>query len=263
MALTEPGARATDNHRRKQVAIATSADSEIRRAWRILDVDDIDGTRRAWERQMSGIIAKYHQVSQVQAAQYLSQYRLAELGTTAGQVNRVSLDLATDMAVLDANGPQAFKKRIGQGQTPFQAQHAAQGLVMAQTRKMILAGGRGLIRESGRADSRAIGWRRKSDGDPCTFCGMLVSRGPAYTSEAKALAKGNEDPYHPNCGCTVEIVYGDWMPTEEEQKYVDSYFDAAEEADKIHGRRTADTVLHRMRDNGSFRDSPARRARGK
>jgi hypothetical protein len=55
-------------------------------------------------------------------------------------------------------------------------------------------------------------------------------------------------------------VYGDWIPTEQEQQWVDQYYDAAEQATAENGRRTAKTVLSRMRDQGSFRDSPARRA---
>ena len=96
-----------------------------------------------------------------------------------------------------------------------------------------------------------------SDGNPCAFCAMLVSRGPAYTSEAAALAQGNGDPYHKKCGCTVEVLYGPWVPNETEQGFVDAYFDAAEAANAAGQKRTADTVLWRMRQGGSFTDSPA------
>ncbi|KAB5606685.1 hypothetical protein EHS19_06735 [Bifidobacterium jacchi] len=46
--------------------------------------------------------------------------------------------------------------------------------------------------------SRADGWRRVSDGDPCAFCAMLVTRGPVYTSRDKALHTTNPAPGIPS-----------------------------------------------------------------
>lgn len=261
MADTDPGAVLTDMHRRRQIRLATAADSEIRRAWRILDVADIDGTRNAWQRSMTGIVSRRYGVSASVAEEYLAAYRTAELGAITGGVVIPGLPMAETLAALDAVGPQALKRQIGRGMSPSAAYMRQRGLVVDEARKMIMSGGRGTVRESARADSRAIGWRRVSDGDPCTFCAMLVSRGPAYTSEALALTHGaNEDPYHPRCGCTVEVIYGDWRPTEAEQVFVDAYFDAAEAANAADEPRLASTVLWRMRAEGTFVDSPARRA---
>lgn len=260
MALTTAGAVLTDRHRRRQIATTIAADSEIRRAMRMLELDDIDRNRTAWQQRMVGIVAKYHRVSEVQAADYLARYRLAELGTAGGPIATAGLDTRIALEVIDAAGPQALKRRIGKGFDLREALQITSNEVAAETRKLILAGGRGTVRESARRDRRAIGWRRKSDGDPCTFCAMLVSRGPAYTEEAAALAKGNGDPYHDHCACTVEVVYGDWIPTETEQRFVDSYFEAAEAATEAGLPRTAPNVLATMRTNGTFRDSPVRRA---
>lgn len=111
-----------------------------------------------------------------------------------------------------------------------------------------------------RRDPRAIGWRRVSDGDPCAFCAMLVSRGPAYTSGRKALLRASDGhKYHPHCGCTIEPVYGDWKPSRQEQQWVDQYFTAAESLPEG-TPRTAGTVLPRMRRGGLFRDSTVRRS---
>lgn len=260
MADTDQGALLTDAHRRKQLALATATDSQFRRAWRLLDPNDIDGSRLAWERQMVAIIAPRFHVSIAQAEKYLAAYRVAELGNPDGAVVIPRLNISTTFDEMDAYGPKMLKSRIGQGMDLAEALEITQRQVAARARSVILSGGRGLVRESAEHDRHAIGFRRKSDGDPCTFCAMLVSRGPAYTSEAVALAKGDGDPYHDHCGCTVEIIYKDWVPTEQEQQWVDSYYDAAEQATKEDGQRTAQTVLHRMRDEGNFRDSPARRA---
>lgn len=261
MADTRRGAVLTDRFRRRQVRLSITAESEIRRAWRLIDVDDIDAGRSAFLSRMTGIVARYHGLSESEAVAYLARYRIAEIGSAAGVVVVPGLDYAATTDLLDGYGPRGLKSRIEKGAPPRLAYAQQRALLLAETRMAIMAGGRGVVRESARGDRRAVGWRRVSDGDPCTFCAMLVSRGPAYTSEAKALSvKGSEDPYHPNCGCTVEVLYGPWEPTEAEQRYVDAYYDAAQAATAAGEKRTAATVLHRMRRQGDFRDSPARRA---
>lgn len=259
MAITGKARQLTDKHRRYQVRLAAKSDSQIRRAMALLDPNDIDGTRDVWNAKMTQIIAQHHGQSERAAAAYLGQYRGFELGSNTGPVVRPGLNVAATQGVLDAAGPQAFKKRIGEGAPPWSAYQAMSKEIAAETRKMILAGGRGLIRETGASDGRAIGWRRVTGMDPCTFCAMLCSRGPAYTSEAKALADGNGDPYHPSCGCTVEILYGDWIPTAQEEQFIDWYEAAAEEAEAVDGMRTQQTVLWRMRASGGARDALERR----
>lgn len=114
-------------------------------------------------------------------------------------------------------------------------------------------GGRQTVMDSAEASGR--GWRRVSDGNPCAFCALLVSRGAAYTSPESALtvvgrgqeirqgprrrggqAKGRRargsrglgEKFHDHCGCTVAEVIGVWTPTEAEQQYIDLYNQASE-----------------------------------
>ena len=259
VATTWKARQLTDNHRRRQVRLAAKSDSQIRRATALLDPKDIDATRDVWNAKMTQIVSQHHRVSEREAAAYLAQYRVAELGSDFGPVIRPGVDVAATQGVLDAVGPQGFKRRIAKGVPDLVAYQAMAREVAAETRKLILAGGRGVIRESGAADGRAIGWRRVTGLDPCTFCAMLASRGPAYTSEAKALAQGNGDPYHPHCGCSVEILYDDWVPTKQEEEFIDWYEAAAEEAEAVDGVRNQETVLWRMRASGGARDSMSRR----
>ncbi|UQI46727.1 hypothetical protein M1P56_21420 [Streptomyces sp. HU2014] len=57
-----------------------------------------------------------------------------------------------------------------------------------------LRGGRELITSASREDRRALGWARITDGDPCSFCAMLVSRGAVYSSRATAASGGRRKP---------------------------------------------------------------------
>lgn len=259
MAGTRTGRVLTDQHRRAQVRLAVRSDSQIRRAMLLLDPADIAGTRDMWQGRMLQIVQDNHGLSQKAAVEYLGKYRLAEIGSETGPVIRPGLDVAATRGVLDAAGPQAFKRRIGQDIPQLVAFKQASDQVAAAARRAIMAGGRGAVRETGAADSNAIGWRRVTGPDPCTFCAMLASRGPAYTAEAKALADGNGDPYHTHCHCTVEIGYSDWVPTEQEEQFIDSYHEAAEAAEDEGQTRTQQSVLWRMREKGSFRDSQSRR----
>lgn len=80
-----------------------------------------------------------------------------------------------------------------------------------------LNAGRGVVAAS------SARWRRVTDGNPCGFCAMLAGRGPVYRSAEKA---GDGRRYHTRCGCTVEPFEGDpseWVPTPEEQRYIDAY----------------------------------------
>lgn len=259
MASTKEARRITDIHRRRQVRLAIASDSELRRAMKLLDPTNIDGTRGAWEASVTSTLVHYRSVSSGEAVRYLQRYREAEIGSSLGPIVRPGLDVAATRSLLDRAGPQGLKRRIREGQSLWQAYQNTTNSIIAESHKVILSGGRDVVRESARANDRVIGWRRVSDGDPCTFCAMLVSRGPAYTSYAKALGKGNGDPYHNHCGCTVEEIYSDWQPTELEQRFVDAYYEAAKAADKADEPRNASTVLWRMRADGEFRDSPARR----
>ena len=49
MASTGKGALLTDQHRRRQVSLAITADSQARRAWdATLDLNDLTGTQPIW-----------------------------------------------------------------------------------------------------------------------------------------------------------------------------------------------------------------------
>ncbi len=147
-----------------------------------------------------------------------------------------------------------MKWHLASGDTPEDAYRKARELFLGVFHEAVLTGGRSAIEHWAQQDTRAIGWRRVSDGDPCAFCAMLVTRG-VYTSAKKAgLRASDGKKYHPHCGCTVEVVYGDWEPTQQEQQWIDEYYKAAESLPE-RTPRTAQDILPIMRRNGAFRDS--------
>lgn len=270
MARTVEGRRLTDVQRRRQMAIAIRADSALRRAWSGLDLANLDAGRAAFQRELVWVLGSHYEMNAEAAEAFLGRYRVAELGANTGPVVRPAMDITGSVGAVDRAAVVGTKTRIAAGIPDVAAFKAARRDMLAEAHRIIMAGSRGTIIESSSADGGAIGWRRVSDGDPCTFCAMLVSRGPAYLSDANALknanapsgwlgAHGNADPYHPNCACTVEPVYGDWLPTEAEQGYIDAYFEAAEAVSDSDQPRTPGNILPLMREAGDFKDSPARR----
>jgi hypothetical protein len=260
MALTAEGKALTESHRLAQLAIAARADVVARSLWGSLDVADLDRSTPQWLGANVATARRFHGESEALAAAYVGKYRAAELGSSAGAVARPGFDAAAQAQTLLLAGPVRVKLLVGKGASSDAAKSGALTKYSGMMRRQVLSGGRMLVHETTGADTRAQGWRRVTDGDPCAFCAMLATRGPVYSSKAKADAIGGTGlRYHGHCGCTAEIVYGEWQPNEAEQGYIDVYDKAAQEANDAGFSRTQDSVLHRMRSNGVFRDSPLSR----
>jgi len=105
---------------------------------------------------------------------------------------------------------------------PYEAWAAAYRALSARQQWEAMRPGRRIVIDSARLSGHA--WRRVSDGHPCAFCAMLVTRGPAYWSEVTAGFQA-----HHYCGCTAEEYLGPpngWQPTDREQEFIDLYNEA-------------------------------------
>lgn len=257
MAQTPRGRRLTEQHRLAQLGIASQGEAVARRLWRGLDPTDIRGSWPAWLAANTAALATFYSLSQDVASEYIRDYRLAEVGSVAtGPVVAPSFDAGVNGQALSIAGPIYALSQSKQGSRhPLDASLNHYGGLF---RRQILAGGRMMIDETTASDRRARGWRRVTDGDPCAFCAMLATRGAVgqgtlYRSRETATTAGGDSMfgsgtrYHPYCGCTAEIVYGEWEPNEREQGYIDAYREAASQASAEDGVRTQDTVLWRMR----------------
>lgn len=103
---------------------------------------------------------------------------------------------------LKVTGPAELKRRAGRGQVEVTARRAALVTSSGAATRHVLAGGRETTLTLVQNDQRALGWARVTDGDPCSFCAMLASRGPSYLTRESASFKA-----HDNCACTAEPVY--------------------------------------------------------
>lgn len=99
-------------------------------------------------------------------------------------------------------GPGELKRQASMGRTEQQAKDRGLVVVSGSISRQVLNGGRTATLTSVAADQQAIGWARLTDGDPCAFCIVLASRGPAYKSEASAGFQA-----HDNCACIPVAVF--------------------------------------------------------
>lgn len=261
MSVTAETRRLTDWHRRQQIARSHQLDSKLEALWGAALAGELSAF--GWRQSMLGLAVAGYQSSQGLAADYLDDFRRESIGLPAEVLSQPSLDMMVAVGVLASVSP--FRD-----QSFSEAAAAARGLMMR--------GGRDMIATAANRDRKAVGWRRVTDGDPCTFCAMLVGRGAAYKSDktAGALAsKRFKGPgsykFHNHCGCSVEVLYSRWEPTEQESGWVESYEAASKEAAKRSLARVreqvrtgidgppVDSMVSIMRRNGDFRDSPSRR----
>lgn len=137
----------------------------------------------------------------------------AELGRIAG-VGPTDLDEARVEANLNATGIASYQRAIRAGQTPAQAVDTMAVNMAGSATRLAAEGGREAIRDATERDDDAIGWLRVTDGDACSWCLMLASRGAVYKSaETAGRAKSSkfigpgEFKWHDFCGCTGVPIF--------------------------------------------------------
>lgn len=259
MASSVEGRELTEANRVGQLAVAATAQEVSRFLWDDLDVANLDRSAARWMPAQVAAVQRFHGQSNSLADTYLRNYQGAEIGSVIEpQLPAFDAGLTTNALLLA--GPARIKAFIGKGWPPDEAKSKALTKFNGIVSRQVLGGGRGAVDLTERGDRKAKGWRRVTDGNPCTFCAMVCARGPVYGSEQRAMEIGGTGlQFHGSCGCTAEIIYGEWTPTEREQAYIDTYEKSAKEAEAEGQSRTQDTVLWRMRRNGDFKDSPKTR----
>lgn len=211
MASTSAGARLTERHRRDQLGLRAAALRELLGLWPALDPRRLDETSPLWVRLAVQLVLRWRGESARAAQDYYRMFRAAEIGEIfVPAVEPPPVDTARVAASLVVTGPVRIKWLTEHGDDPDDAARVALRDVSAAAGRHVMDGGRAGVDAAARADARAIGWARVTDGDPCAFCAMLASRGYVYSSREAALRSstrsglGAGHRYHDGCGCTAE-----------------------------------------------------------
>jgi hypothetical protein len=151
------------------------------------------------------------------AARYYQMYKAADAGLTWGIAAALvePPSLAEIDAAVRATMVPGFWRGIAAGQTIEQAKKSALVQLSGGVTRVVLNGGRDTLLGAIKSDGYYHGWIRVSDGKPCAFCSMLLSRGPVYWTKETA---GGSVRFHDWCGCTARPFRdGDEWPVQNRQ----------------------------------------------
>lgn len=198
-------------HRVAQVREAAKAQRALSVAFNRLDPTKLDATFPNYlKAALSVINAGRTRAGTLSGTYYNASRKAADLGPRAISVPRG--DLAATTASLLFSGPVAIKIATRNGVPLTSAVAAARAETLGQGKRLILNASRDSLLAAVHNDADAQGWARMSDGGPCHFCAMLVSRGPVYRSKTTASFRS-----HGRCGCSVRPFFdgdptGGWSP---------------------------------------------------
>lgn len=210
MAATFAGAQLTVQHRSAQLAVRAVTLRQVLGVWPAFDPQHIATSWPPVENALMAIIGQRRTDSATTAAAYFQSFRAAERigGTAAPVVSTFGASAAARAQTsLQVTGF-VTTERLTALRYPDPARTALVRVSGAVVRH-VLDGGRETLIASVRADRRALGWARATSGNPCSFCAMLASRGPAYGERTGDFQS------HDHCACSLEPVYRrdqEWPP---------------------------------------------------
>lgn len=211
-------------HMKSQVAHAGATQAALSRLWdETIDPNDLTRSFARFREKAVPYIGAGRVVSDRTAETYLSAIKKASgLGPAAAfshdvlneGVVKSSLSAATAKSLARAEG--LARRGVGNAE----ALAAAKSNMLGSAKRQIINASRSRIIESTRRDRELGRWARVSDGNPCSFCAMLVSRGPVYSAVTADFRA------HDRCGCnarpvTINDPDGGWSP--EARRYRDAW----------------------------------------
>lgn len=188
-------------HMAQQVREAGTVQLALARLWeQHLDPRDVQGSFLRFRRDALVYIGAGRTISDRTALRYVNSIaELADVGVPA--VSAATIDNRHIEASLTAASAKSLRRADSlqrRGLDPSVALHVALGNVLGASKRHVLNAGRERLMRSSTGEGFG-GWARVSDGAPCSFCAMLVSRGPVYSSRGSFGA-------HDRCGCSARLV---------------------------------------------------------
>lgn len=192
-----------DAHRAQQVRLTAPIQRILAEIWRRTIVPgDLDRTFPLYLAAAETVLRQGRTASHALARQYYMRVASAagEEAVAAG-LALAPLTRGALSTSLRTTGPVLVKSQLAKGVPLDQAMQAGLAATIASGKRIMLDGGREMLVQASRRDPNVRGWARISDGSSCSFCAMLVSRGPVYSEQTVAFRS------HDRCGCGVRLVY--------------------------------------------------------
>jgi hypothetical protein len=190
-------------HMQRQVREVARTQAILSALWdRTLDPNDIDGSFARFQAGASELIKIQRRNGETVAQEfYDAARREAGYDGSSPAVDFQPAETRANRAALHATSVAGAKARIAKGEAPSIALELAKAAMLRSAKRRILEAPRRRIIALSERDDDARGWTRVSDGNPCSFCAMLIGRGPVY-SEGTADFEA-----HDGCGCSAAPVF--------------------------------------------------------
>ena len=248
-------AAVADAYRLQQVLIAATLTRDLVRLLKAMfDPADPGPSWAATRLAVAALIRSRRQQSADLAARFYPQLR-SVAGVHGPVATAPPIGLPDDrlMTNIDVTGIGMYQRALKAGTSPEQAVDRAAVTLSGTASRLALEGGRSVAAETAQGDAEAIGWMRVTDGDPCSWCAMLASRGAAYKSAATAGGRKNADfvgggqfKFHDHCGCTVAPV---WSQDDPRLDHADDLYDQWVQATQGHSGNAAVNAWRRYWEN--------------
>lgn len=221
------------DHMASQVQQVARIQAALAALWdRTMDPADIDGSFVRFQVLADRLIKSARRRGEIDAQTYYEQVRLLS-GYLDPLPDVPSLGAGTraNRASLHATSVATAKRKIAEGMPAEEAMTAAKAAMLRAAKRRILEASRMRVVRLSEADDNARGWARVSDGRPCAFCAMLVSRGPVYAADTVRFRA------HDGCGCSAKPVFDNdpakgWSP---EARALRSLWDGVDDETGQHG----------------------------
>lgn len=202
-----------------QATLAAAVARDVAQLWPNLDRKRLEASFPGWLEMMIALVYRYHGMSSLAASIFYRDARQAHLGvpTPDGVVKTPAAPSADWMTqAFGFSGPGLLRNGAYKDSS---ALSTTQGTAV----RLALAGGRDTVLESVKADPKALGWYRVTDGAPCAFCALLASRGVVekstlYRSEHSFDASNarftgaGAAKVHNDCSCTMAPAFSRTQP---------------------------------------------------
>ncbi|AEK07053.1 MuF-like minor capsid protein [Mycobacterium phage JoeDirt] len=237
-------------HVERQEQIAASTAAGLTLLWPIMNFADLDGSTPAWLHATTLQIQQGWNESVDAANEYVQQALFAnEPDATPPDPVVVKFPAQEIQTAMRVRGPVEVKRQVARAVPEDEAMKAGEVASQAVGSTKATDGGRATVLEFVRKEApkrlkqgKPIGYARKTDNNPCSFCAILASQGAVYYTETafagsnskirevkwssnrdkgkrRAFIGDGPAKVHDNCQCTMRPVFSESDKYDERAKY--------------------------------------------
>lgn len=171
----------------------------VRRAWKVLDINNLDATTDMFAAALVAEIEKLHGEGVDVALEHI--HKVLEGAEDVTDMPAVFNPEQVVSSII-AQGPGMVKHYIKAGVAPSVAMEQGMRACHASMSRLVENSVRHTIQQTADKAGGGWGWQRHASAHACDFCLMLAGRGAVY--ESKKTATGHK--YHDRCHCVAQFV---------------------------------------------------------